>query len=388
MGNYLAFDINFLRNTGAALTTREIDHQPLIWRQAFARVEQHRDELDNFLKPLLGKQSLRIILTGAGTSAVIGETLAPALSRRTGRVFEAVSTTDIVSAPADYLIRTQPTLLVSFARSGNSPESLAAIDLANQLIDDCHHLIITCNPNGHLARNGRIHHNRLCQLMPEGTNDKGFAMTSSYSTMMLYGLCTFSTSGLTRERIEQICTATKKMLTQDHEFLESLAARDFNRIVFLGSGCLQGLAKEAALNMLELTVGKVIALHDTPMGFRHGPKSMVDNNTLVILFMSNDLYTRNYDKDLLQELRREKKAGFILAVTSQNSAGVQTGYHYSFDIYKAQDDIWLAFPFIALAQILACFKSLHLGISPDTPCPTGEINRVVQGVKIYKFPHN
>ncbi len=81
----------------------------------------------------------------------------------------------------------------------------------------------------------------------------------------------------------------------------------WKRIVYLGSGGLQGAARESALKVLELTAGKLAAFYDSPTGFRHGPKSLVDNETLVVVFVSSHPYTRQYDLDLLAELRRDNR---------------------------------------------------------------------------------
>lgn len=141
-----------LEKRGAGHTAREIAQQPAVWRETGTIVSSHREAVDAFLRPLLGRPDLRIVLTGAGTSAFAGEILAPALSRRMRRRVDAVATTDIVSNPNEYFAEDRPTLLVSFARSGNSPESVAATELADQCLSECHHLVLTC------AAGGRLYH--------------------------------------------------------------------------------------------------------------------------------------------------------------------------------------------------------------------------------------
>src|SRR5947208_14635454 len=93
---------------------------------------------------MLSQPDLRIVLTGAGTSAFIGECLAPALARKLARV-EAIPTTDIVASPDTFLSSRCRTLIVSFARSGNSPESVAAVEFAERRLECCTHLIFTGN---------------------------------------------------------------------------------------------------------------------------------------------------------------------------------------------------------------------------------------------------
>jgi tagatose-6-phosphate ketose/aldose isomerase len=74
-------------------------------------------------------------------------------------------------------------------------------------------------------------------------------------------------------------------------------------VVYLGSGPLEALAKEAALKILELTGGEVLSVANSALGFRHGPKAMVNRETLVLMFRSSDPLARRYEGDLLEELR-------------------------------------------------------------------------------------
>src|SRR5947209_6659149 len=111
---------------GGEATIREIPRQPDVWRELADLLAVRRAELDAFLTPLLARPDLRVVLTGAGTSAFAGGVAAAALTRRLGRRFDAVATTDIVSSPLAAFGEDVPAHLVSFARSGNSPESTAA----------------------------------------------------------------------------------------------------------------------------------------------------------------------------------------------------------------------------------------------------------------------
>ena len=156
-----------------------------MWRRVAADITARREEVQGFLGPLLALDDLRIVLTGAGTSAFVGEILAPALTRQLRRRVDAVPTTDIVSNPQEVFAEDLPTLLVSFARSGDSPESVAATALADQSLRSVHHLIVTCNPDGELARVHATDERSLVLLMPPETNDEGFAMTSSFTSMVL-----------------------------------------------------------------------------------------------------------------------------------------------------------------------------------------------------------
>lgn len=358
-------------------TRREILQQPDTLQETQSLLLQQKAALKRFLSPLLADENLRIILTGAGTSAFIGECLAPWLSRETGRRVEAVATTDIVSAPQLYCEADTPTLLVSFGRSGNSPESIAAVDIADKLIADIHHLVITCNEEGALSRDAGK--NAHVIVLPERTHDRGFAMTSSFSSMMLAALSSLSDIGTMDARIGAIAESVRDIAVQCDIEMEALAKRNFSRVVYLGSGVFKGLAREAALKLLELTDGAIITAFDTPMGFRHGPKTVVNSQTLVVIFVSNDPYTSQYDRDLIDELRKDGLAGEIVTVSAQSNAGDTLPVSQ----LEQAKDADLLFPYIVPAQLFALHCSIAHGITPDTPNTTGAVNRVVQGVTLH-----
>lgn len=376
-----------LDRRGAAHTAREIAQQAAVWQTVHALVEARRPALDAFLQPLLARPELRIVLTGAGSSAFIGQCLAPTLLQqlgaRSGIRVEAVATTDIVSNPAQCLQPGVPTLLVSFARSGNSPESLAAVELADAIVGDCHHLAVTCAADGTLARRLGERSRAHVLLLPDETHDRAFAMTSSFTGMLLAAAWAF---GLALPPAQALGEAASRLLASQADRLTALSEQPFERMVVLGSNGLQGLAREAALKMLELTDGRLVALADSPLGFRHGPKTVLNEHTLVLILLSNDRYTRRYDLDLLHELRRQGR-GRVIALSTAVLDGeeVLASEDVLLDLPADATDLALAPVALVFAQCLALLASLKLGITPDNPSSSGTVTRVVSGVTIH--PH-
>jgi D-galactosamine 6-phosphate deaminase/isomerase len=376
-----------IESAGARWTVREIAQQPALWPQ-IARQVGDDGGLRAHLAPLLGDPSLRIVLTGAGTSAYIGQCLAPALARA-GRNAAAIPTTDIVASPQSTLAADAPALIVHFARSGNSPESVAALKLAELRIERCHHLIVTCNAQGELSRCARSLRHAYSVVLPAACNDQSFAMTSSFTGMLLAAALALGALPGEPARIAALASATNGILTAGVPLAADLVRAQFERVVFVGSQELKGLALESALKMLELTDGRVVSIGESPLGFRHGPKTIVNGSTLVVAFLSNDPYTRQYDLDLLRELRSDGVAGRVLCLTARSeepggrdtvmldAAGLRAG---------AFTDLELCLPYAAFAQTLALLRSLSLGLSPDSPNAAGTVNRVVQGVSIHPFP--
>jgi tagatose-6-phosphate ketose/aldose isomerase len=379
----LGRDESELQALGALWTAREIAQQPAMLRKTHAALLARKDALTRFLRPLLERAATRVLLTGAGTSAFIGECLAPYLAARLPCRVEAIATTDLVAAPSLYFEADTPTLLVSFGRSGDSPESVAALDLADRFVGDIHHLAITCNPAGALARKTGTAGKGVAILLPEETHDRSFAMTSSFSCMLYAALAALSGIDGMTARVDRIAQAVEAVIGVQAGAMKGFAARGYERAVYLGSHIFKGLAREAALKLLELTDGAVIAAYDSPMGFRHGPKTMVNDRALVVVFLSNDTYTRRYDLDLLEEIRRDGKAGGLLAICGRDD-GVPAGVERILVPAMADaQDVDLLIPFIVAPQIFAFEESIRRGLSPDNPNVAGTVNRVVQGVRIH-----
>ena len=370
---------------------REIEQQPRLWREVAELVAARRGAIDAFLAPFLGRADARIVLTGAGTSAFAGEVAAPELSRTLRRRVEAIATTDLVSNPYDYLSPDVPTLLVSFARSGNSPESVAATELADRVLSDAGHLIITCAGDGRLARSHGERDDSLVLLMPSQANDQSFAMTSSFTGMSLAALLALGGSGTdpheSADRVRRVADAAEQLLA-DRAGVDALADLRPERVVYLGSGPLRGLANESALKLLELTAGRVIALSESCLGFRHGPKSVLTPRTLAVVYVSNDPYTRAYDLDLVSELAVQL-GNRVVAVDAaadpaQDLPARVRSIHLS-GLGTTPDAYW-ALAAALVPQLLGLATSLRLGLTPDNPFPSGEVNRVVQGVTVHPLP--
>lgn len=313
-----------LLSIGGFWTAKEIDQQPACWLSAQESLAANSEQTKAFLDPLLARADLRIILTGAGTSAFVGSSIAPALSRLLNRQVEAIATTDLVSAPNLYFREYIPTLLVSFARSGNSPESLATVDLAERMIDECYQLVLSCNAAGELHRLCENRKNALTILLPEETNDRGFAMTSSFSTMLLAAVSIFAGSAAFSPTASRLADFVRRFITGRGGEIAEIARGSFSRALFLGSNLFKGLAQEASLKLLELTDGAVHTGFDSPLGVRHGPKAALDGHSIVVVFMSNDAYTRSYDLDIVSELLADRRANRVVALTS-TGRGVNGG---------------------------------------------------------------
>ncbi|HWO65231.1 MAG TPA: SIS domain-containing protein [Umezawaea sp.] len=366
---------------GGGWTAREIRQQPATWPQVADAVARARADVDRLLGAALADPRTRIVLTGAGTSAFVGEVVARDLAHHLGRPVETIPTTDVVADPRGAVVDDRPVLLVSFARSGNSPESVAAADLLRRLTPRLWHLVITCDPSGDLARRWSTDEDAVVVTLPDEVNDRGFAMTSSFTGMALAALLAF---GIDVD-VEELARAGSSVLDDADRRAFAIADAGPTRLVYLGSGPLLGLAREAALKCLELTRGEVVGIAESSLAFRHGPKSVLHDRTVAVVFLSTDPYTRSYDEDIARELVLELGRDRVVVVGPREVDDCGGARVWTVPCAPGWSSaVWSLVAVIA-AQSTALACSLALGLEPDNPFPGGEVNRVVRGVVVHEF---
>ncbi len=379
-------DSNFGKNI--SYTAREIEVQPVLWRDTYHILENELAGLTTFVNKVLSFEDLRVIFTGAGTSAYIGDVLHKGFQRQTGKTTEAVATTDLILNPKDYLHKDKPTLLVSFARSGDSPESVAAVDMVDNYCETLFHLIITCNPKGKLAGAGN-RKNAYVLLMPEAANDKALAMTGSFTTMLLAGVLISDLDNFSRNKahVDKLEEYGKVILSKYEQRIKEIAALDFKRVVFLGSGALKGIARESQLKVQELTDGQVVCKYDSFLGLRHGPKAVIDKSTLVVYLFSRDNFVSQYEMDLVRSINEPKERMYEIGIGEAIKNKDKINLDLSIEVSSTNNipEEYFAVCSVIPAQMLGLYKSIDLGLSPDSPSVSNSINRVVKGVNIY--PH-
>ena len=392
MKNFFGTDKEVLEEKKSFNTAKEILQQPKLWKEALTLFKDSEKDLLDFFSRINLNEEYRIIFTGAGTSEYVGNILEPFLNKNEKKEFESIATTDILNNPLNYFKKEKKTLIVSFARSGDSPESAGVIDIADKLIDEVYHLFITCNKEGALAKRAEGNEKIFLLLMPEESNDKGFAMTSSFSCMLLSGILAFSkNSEEVIEEMLKIIDIAEKELKNKYIEIKEIAEQEHKRIVVLGSGILKGLAQELSLKVMELSAGKVVSVSNTTLGFRHGPKAIVNNETIVFELINQDEYAVKYDEGLLEEMSEDKSADKLIAYNiSSNDLIEESTYKVikldETDRQKIKNrELASLFIYLIYGQIYAFFKSQYLGNTTDNPFPSGEVNRVVKKFKVHKF---
>ena len=374
-----------MANTG--FTFNEIHQQPAMWRKELEKLLAKKAEVSAFMHKYLTPET-DIVLTGAGTSAFIGDALMP-LMRGVWRNVRSVATTDIITHAESLLDKERPLLLVSFARSGNSPESVGAVNLANKLCKNVAHVYITCNKNGKLAQQAAGRENVLSLLLPEETDDKSLAMTSSFSTMLLTCLMLGHIDTLEQDvdKIEKAAKNAEAVIAEYEEALKGIAERPFERGVFLGSGPMKGIAEECHLKLQELTDGAVVCKFDSFLGFRHGPKAVVNSKSIVVYLMTEIEDVQRYERDLVRQVDgNNKPVAQIIVIAGKKPAldGVNADLTVQMPFGPGETCYYGVVAYVLVGQLLGYYASLAHGLNPDAPSVSGNIHRVVEGVTIYE----
>jgi tagatose-6-phosphate ketose/aldose isomerase len=373
-------------------TVREIAQQPDAWGETCSRVSAMHEEIRSFLRSATGPHAgcQTIILTGAGSSEYVGRSIESALQRKLNIEVVTVPTTHFLTHCDSVFLPGRDYLLASFARSGNSPESVATFQQVADRFPRVKQAVITCNRDGDLARLAAASCGSLCILLPEQTNDKSLAMTSSFSSLALAGLSLgfMEAPDSLVPVVEKAMRGARRVIAGYGDLLSSFASLPFTRACYLGSNTLLGCMQEGRLKMQEMTAGHVVSTFDSFLGLRHGPQVFVNGECVVVASLSSNPAVRRYERDLLRELR-DKKQGIgtlvICGKADKEDRDLSSAVIELFPSEQPLDDDYRVLTDIVACQILAVFTSVKLGLSPDNPSPDGIINRVVQGITVYPW---
>ncbi|MGA8109053.1 MAG: tagatose-6-phosphate ketose isomerase [Acidobacteriaceae bacterium] len=376
---------------GILYTPQEIAQQPDTWERTFAGTKRRQAELQEFLTRAGVRSEVgarpTVFLIGAGTSDYIGHSLHPLLRRMWQCEVIPVSSTNLLVDFADHVLTDRNYLWISFSRSGDSPEGVAVLERALAECPKVRHVLVTCNRAGQMARAIEGRNDALAVVLDDAINDRGLAMTSSFTNMVLSGqiLAHAWTLNEYEPILQALCDAGRSFSPRAAVLASEFAAAGFSRACFVGSGGLTGAAMECALKLLELTAGKVQTMSQATLALRHGPMASLDRNTLFVSLVSGQTQRRRYEMDLLDEIGRKGIVRSRIAITTDNPEALRGSAEHVLapetpgtipDAYRPMLDVMFG-------QLLGLFASLHFGLKPDSPSPDGVISRVVQNVGIY-----
>ncbi len=370
------------KKAGYFHTLREILQQPATWIDTAARLTASSEQLSRLLEGIRC-----VVITGSGSSEYVGDCVCVPLQQELGVVVEVIGGGALLAHGTDVLPPLRPALVVSLGRSGDSPESVAAVSRVLQADPKTRHLVITCNREGGLAREFCDHPNVHVVTLDEATHDRSLVMTSSFTNLVLAvrALGMLKAPERYRAACRNLGEITDGVLRNYLAPLAELASHGFGRAVFLGSGPRMGAAREAALKMLEMTAGAVPTVCETYLSFRHGPMSFVQDDTVIVCFLSCDTTLRSYECDLLRELDQKNLGKLKVIVGEEIPADVIREDDVAVECSGlcSLDDNDTPVIHVVVGQVLAFFRCVEAGLHPDTPSKDGVINRVVPGFRLH-----
>lgn len=372
------------RRRGYFHTLLEILQQPSSW----VRTDQQMSERTSELREYVAGAKI-LVLTGSGSSEYAGDCVRLPLQKQLGVTTLAIGGGVLLTSAANPLPLERPGLVISLARSGDSPESVGALSLLLDSDPELRHLVITCNAGGKLATSFRGDSRVQVIALDDGTNDRSLVMTSSFTNLVTaaQSLGFLSIPNRYQTQCRELSAIASRLIETHLGTLAAAARLNFKRVVFLGTGARFGAAREAALKMLEMTAGKVTAMPETYLGLRHGPMSFVHADTLIVCFLSSESTARAYECDLIRELG-QKGLGMMKVVVGE---GVPAELLRQHDIVidcpglAEQGDDAAPVIDVVVGQLLGFFRCLQEGLRPDSPSESGVINRVVQSFTLH-FP--
>lgn len=376
---------------GLSHTPGEILQQPSTWATTFLNVQQNQSEIGAFLKSA-GIQSAPearpiVYLIGAGTSDYIGQAVAGVLQQKWQCQVVAVASTDLLTSFDDYVLHDRRYLWISFSRSGDSSEGVAVLEKAIAEHPEIHHLIVSCNANGKMIRDHRNNPRVFGLLLDDAVNDRGLAMTSSFSNMVVCGQCLANIWSLNEYEpvVHALIAGGEKFLETMPDLAAKLAEGPYDNVCFVGSGSLKAAARECALKSSELTAGQVRTMSESTLGLRHGPLAALNHESLFVAFISENPRRQRYEIDLLKEIGSKGVVPTRVAVGLESSEELRSAAEYVLapGVPLSIPDLCRPPLDVIFGQNLGLFLSLRHGLKPDTPSPSGVISRVVHGVHIY-----
>lgn len=332
-------------------TYQEIKSQPQAWQASLA----HANEQYIHVQEHIQKPWPEVIFTGCGSTHYLSLSAAARWQALTGISARGIPASEIWHYPQSILTKATP-LLVAVSRSGSTTETIKAIQQYQTRYDQ-QPVVISCYPDNPMVNSSPY------VLLTKDAEEKSVAQTKSFTSMLVMAqYLALQASPNAIKLADQIQTLPKTLdglFSQYESAIQEVAIdRQFSKFVFLGSGINYGLASEAMLKMKEMSLSISEVFHF--MEFRHGPMSMVTEDTLVIGLVDDAT-----DDEELKVLKEMQKIG---ARTLAIGESLQKGQaDHIFSLKSGVDPLVRGPLYIPLLQLLAYYRAMHNGLDPDTP---------------------
>lgn len=330
----------------------EILHQPEAWAATLGLVQAKASEVRR-----LAQDVHEVIFTGCGSGLNASMAIAPTFQALTGVRARAVPAAEIVFFPETVFVARSRYLVVPLSRSGATSEVVQACDLARRR--DMPVLGITCDADSPLAQRSTL------ALVLEAASEVAVTTTQSLSSMIL---CGQQLSGVVAgdtaylDHLRRLPALGRSMLETCHRLGRRIAEDDtLTRFAFVGSGSLQGVAREGQLKVKEMVL---LPSDSYPMlDFRHGPKSNVDRHMLITLLSCDR--TQRVEVEFMAEMKG--LGGRLLVICERAAPEVRALADYLVELESGLPDLARDVLYLPPIHFMAFYKALAQGQHPSTP---------------------
>lgn len=335
------------------VTTTEIMSQPEAWAKT---IEWARKSKGEFPRIDFNEYD-RIYTIGSGSSYYLSMVLESLIAKRSRVPSFAIPACEAFLTPDNYFGGGEKYLVFVTSRSGRSTEALIATDYLRSHFS-ANVITLGCYQDSPLSQKERR------RLLATAGQEEGIVMTRSFSTMLLmFELFLSLNLGADTGWADALPSfGTSLMETYKGPIASVINNGDFNHFVFLGSGELYGIAREAALKMEEMAIVAAEAYHT--LEYRHGPKSVAGKKTLVVVFLLPE--QGEYQLSLLRDLKAFGTT--IIAVgEEQVVAGLSKFADLAVALPRGVNEYQTLCLSLPIAHLLGLNQAIKRGQDPDRP---------------------
>ena len=334
-------------------TLQEILSQPQVWSDTLTVFDrQAKDVMDLWN----GNRFDQVLFIGCGSPYYLSLSASVMFQQLNRITTLALPGSELSLFKETYLDKNKNTLLVAVSRSGETTETIRAM----QLFREGNYgktLTITTVPDSAVTK-----YSDLC-LVAEAAREVSIAQTRSFASMqLLVEALALQISG--QNAVEVLASFPDKvawLFEKYRDLAKSLGEdKEIERFFFLGSAYNYGIASEAMLKMKEMSLSNSEAFHT--LEFRHGPKSMVDEKALVIGLLNES--TEYQEIPVLQEMASLK--GKILSITEKSDPRIEEIGNVV-ELKSSVAEPLRALLFLPVLQLLAYYRAISRGQDPDNP---------------------
>lgn len=340
-------------STSGAFSFREICTQADSWRSAIEATLAKRAQAAALVR---SHASQGLVCIGCGSTYCLAQFVAPYFQATTGIACRALPSSELLLQTDAVVAPGSAPLVLALSRSGRTSETIMAVEKLRARGSRA--MTISCYDDTALSAASDI---TLC--LPGG-REESFAQTRSFAGMlvaaqMLAALA--ADDAVMLAELKRLPDLAEPLISRAMPLAQAIGPNEaFQRITYLGSGALYGLACEAMIKMKEMSLSTAEAFHF--MEFRHGPMSLVDDGHLIVALVSDA--TRDYELAVLRDLK--ERGGRIVAL-AQTGEGLEDLCEASLLLHAPVQEAMRAVLYLPFVQLLAYYRALGRGLNPDRP---------------------